>query len=336
MQEYHSLESQLPLHFHSSIFVRIDENRPYLLRVLITAPTKTPYDSGCFIFDIYCPLSYPSDPPKVNLMTTGGGSVRFNPNLYEDGYVCLSLLGTWDGTGSERWGPESTIFQVLLSIQSAILGSEFPYFNEPGVEEEWGTSDGLENARTSENGGYEYLRKESIRLAIIGQLKNPMEEFKEVIDLHFYLKIKHILTVTKQWTQEASTSDTEDYYYEILTRRKKLILELIKLASNESVCSKIENYFTVYNHAVLELLESNKISIEEELSFVKSNSPEYFLPQEEVTNQNTNPFDCTQPNDNKQINLTELIEGNQNNLTQPIEGNQNNLTEPIEGQQNDY
>jgi hypothetical protein len=33
-------------------------------------------------FDIFCPLSYPSVPPKVNLQTTGGGRVRFNPNLY--------------------------------------------------------------------------------------------------------------------------------------------------------------------------------------------------------------------------------------------------------------
>ena len=30
---------------------------------------------------------------QVNLQTTGGGSVRFNPNLYNCGKVCLSLLG---------------------------------------------------------------------------------------------------------------------------------------------------------------------------------------------------------------------------------------------------
>lgn len=31
---------------------------------------------------------------KVNLQTTGNGTVRFNPNLYNCGKVCLSLLGT--------------------------------------------------------------------------------------------------------------------------------------------------------------------------------------------------------------------------------------------------
>jgi len=29
------------------------------------------------------------------LMTTGGGTCRFNPNFYANGKVCLSILGTW-------------------------------------------------------------------------------------------------------------------------------------------------------------------------------------------------------------------------------------------------
>ena len=33
----------------------------------------------------------------MHLRTTGGGTVRFNPNLYNSGKVCLSLLGTWPG-----------------------------------------------------------------------------------------------------------------------------------------------------------------------------------------------------------------------------------------------
>lgn len=31
----------------------------------------------------------------MKLSTTGHGKVRFNPNLYNCGKVCLSLLGTW-------------------------------------------------------------------------------------------------------------------------------------------------------------------------------------------------------------------------------------------------
>lgn len=38
---------------------------------------------------MYFPQDYPNSPPLVNLETTGGHSVRFNPNLYNDGKVSL-------------------------------------------------------------------------------------------------------------------------------------------------------------------------------------------------------------------------------------------------------
>lgn len=38
----------------------------------------------------------------------GGGSVRFNPNLYACGKVCLSLLGTWSGARGETWDASSS------------------------------------------------------------------------------------------------------------------------------------------------------------------------------------------------------------------------------------
>lgn len=75
-------------------------------------------------------MDYPTNPPKVKLLTTGGGTVRFNPNLYRNGKVCLSILGTWSGPG---WTPVQTLASVLLSIQS--LMNEKPYTNEPGFEQ---------------------------------------------------------------------------------------------------------------------------------------------------------------------------------------------------------
>jgi baculoviral IAP repeat-containing protein 6 len=130
-REMSSLSSSLPLQFASSIFVRVDESRPDVLKALIIGPDDTPYANGCFVFDIFIPLQYPQVPPKVNIVTTAGGRVRFNPNLYRGGKVCLSLLGTWQGPGWDS--KHSTILQVLLSIQSLIL-VEQPYFNEPGFE----------------------------------------------------------------------------------------------------------------------------------------------------------------------------------------------------------
>jgi len=91
---------------------------------------STPYSGGVFMFDIYIPNDYPQSPPRVQFLTTGGGSVKFGPNLYNNGKVCLSLLGTWSGPS---WnGSYSSLHQVLVSIQSFILGEEHPYTLEPG------------------------------------------------------------------------------------------------------------------------------------------------------------------------------------------------------------
>jgi ubiquitin-protein ligase len=57
------------------------------MRAIITGPCGTPYESGLFMFDILFPLDYPQVPPKVKFLTTGQGTVRFNPNLYADGKV---------------------------------------------------------------------------------------------------------------------------------------------------------------------------------------------------------------------------------------------------------
>ena len=69
--------------------------------------------------------------------------MRFNPNLYNNGKVCLSLLGTWAGGAGESWNADtSTFLQVLVSIQSLILVPN-PYFNEPGYERDIGTKSGM-------------------------------------------------------------------------------------------------------------------------------------------------------------------------------------------------
>ena len=91
------------------------------------------------------PGDYPNSPPKMKIVTTGGGRHRFNPNLYADGKVCLSLLGTWQG---EPWDPKvSSLNQVFMSIYALIFVEE-PWFNEPGYQGQRGTPQGdLKNKR---------------------------------------------------------------------------------------------------------------------------------------------------------------------------------------------
>jgi hypothetical protein len=99
------------------------------------------------------PDQYPIVPPRVTLKTTGGGKVRFNPNLYACGKVCLSILGTWEGPS---WSPVQNTGSVLLSIQS--LMNSTPYFNEPGFE----------NKPAHESRTYNHnVRHETIRVAVL-------------------------------------------------------------------------------------------------------------------------------------------------------------------------
>jgi baculoviral IAP repeat-containing protein 6 len=106
-----------------------DEHPNYLVALLCPINDDCPYFAGSFLFHIKVPSRYPQMPPSVVLVTTGDGTVRFNPNLYNCGKVCLSLLGTWSG---EPWNPkESNLTQVLKSILYLIFVEE-PYYNEPG------------------------------------------------------------------------------------------------------------------------------------------------------------------------------------------------------------
>ena len=91
-----------------------------LFTVLIIGPEDTPYEDGVFVFDIKLPPNYPAIPPSVFFvsMTT----TPLNPNLYVDGNVCTSLLGTWPGKDSESWTEKSNMLQVLLSIQGSYPG----------------------------------------------------------------------------------------------------------------------------------------------------------------------------------------------------------------------
>ncbi|KAG2356527.1 hypothetical protein BDR07DRAFT_1463987 [Suillus spraguei] len=128
-------------------------------------------------------------------MTTNGGKYRFNLNLYADGKVCLSLLGTWSGPG---WvSGKSTLLQVcapllslgicahtlqvLISIQSMIPCEE-PYLNEPG----WANDGGTPQSRQCEwlNSMISTIPdflldsfnvwRMVVKTAMLGNLKNPL------------------------------------------------------------------------------------------------------------------------------------------------------------------
>ena len=194
-KQYDIISRSLPLTSESAIFFRRDPDNISLFKFLVIPNEDTPYKFGCFVFDVFLPQNYPNGPPIVNHTTSRKNNFRFNPNLYSDGKVCLSILGTWSGQSqSERWippnadGSGSTLYQVIMSIYSMVF-SEEPWFNEPGREKN------IMNAGTNSQ-AIEYnkeIRDATIKYAIINQLKYPEEGFEDVIKTHFVLKKDNII-----------------------------------------------------------------------------------------------------------------------------------------------
>lgn len=110
------------------IFYEFDEANMMLGKAMIVGPEETPYEGCLLCFDIRYPYDYPFSSPKVSIITSDGVT-RFHPNLYVEGKVCLSILGTWRGPS---WAPVMTISTVLNTIQSLLEAN--PIVNEPGHE----------------------------------------------------------------------------------------------------------------------------------------------------------------------------------------------------------
>lgn len=110
----------------SGIFCEFSEDNIYYVKIMIVGTSNTPYEKGYYLFELVFPPNYPFGPPKVTYCTQGD-NIRFNPNLYINGKVCVSILNTWDGPG---WTAACSLNAVLLSLQS--LMNENPIQNEPG------------------------------------------------------------------------------------------------------------------------------------------------------------------------------------------------------------
>ena len=114
-----------PLSEHG-IYYKHDEEDMLKGYALIVGPEDTPYFAGYYLFEILYPTNYPYSPPTVKYCTNNG-IVRFNPNLYINGKVCISILNTWRG---EQWTSCQTVSTILLSLSTLLCKS--PLMNEPG------------------------------------------------------------------------------------------------------------------------------------------------------------------------------------------------------------
>ncbi|KAH7963295.1 ubiquitin-conjugating enzyme E2 Z [Rhipicephalus sanguineus] len=147
----------------AGLFITPEEEDVTKMHALVVGPSGTPYEGGFFQFYMKFPPTYPISPPRVRIMTTDAGRVRFNPNLYACGKVCLSILGTWTGP---PWSPAQGLESVLISVQS--LMNEKPYHNEPGFTNELVPGDA--------DRYNEFIRHETIRVAVCDQVEAALKQ----------------------------------------------------------------------------------------------------------------------------------------------------------------
>lgn len=160
--------------------------------ILIIGPLNTPYAHGFYFFEINFSNDYPFTPPKV-IFNTNDGFTRFNPNLYINGKVCLSILNTWRG---EQWTSCQTLRSILLTLVS-ILNNE-PLTNEPGITRTHKDFDNYNKIITYKNLSfslYKQLFKKKIP-HVFNVFLNDMEEYynknsKEIIDIITNLNINY-------------------------------------------------------------------------------------------------------------------------------------------------
>ncbi|XP_046393356.1 ubiquitin-conjugating enzyme E2 Z-like isoform X2 [Ischnura elegans] len=221
------------------LFVVPDNDDMTIIHALITGPFDTPYEGGFFYFFIRVPPDYPLRPPRVKLMTTGAGTVRFNPNLYKCGKICLSILGTFAGP---CWSPAQSLSSVLISIQS--LMNEKPYHNEPGFERERCPGD---ISRYND-----IIQHETIRVAVLGMLENdtllhipnPLVDFMEKYFLEFYDSYESIIKKKMQLHGHPMQDPFGEkrgvfMYKDLLVRLQSLRLTIMeKIAAKKEILRK--------------------------------------------------------------------------------------------------
>jgi ubiquitin-protein ligase len=165
---------------------------------LIIGPTDTPYQDGFYFFEFIFPIDYPHQPPVLRFLSNGD-HIRFNPNLYRSGKVCISMLNTWSG---EQWTSCQSISSILLTLCTIL--NDRPLLNEPGINS-WDKQIETYNTIIS------YKNIEVCILKMLGNIETgvaPYSRFKETCWSHFTKHRDRILTKIDSVVEDASKSNS--------------------------------------------------------------------------------------------------------------------------------
>lgn len=80
--------------------------------VYLTAPDDSVYCHKLLKLEFEIPDTYPMVPPKIKFIQHQG--LRIHPNLYVEGKLCLSILGTWPGEPVRTVSPHTPGLSMLF------------------------------------------------------------------------------------------------------------------------------------------------------------------------------------------------------------------------------
>ena len=202
----------------ANVYIWYDESNIYTIYVLMIGTAGTPYEGGFYFFKIIFTEEYPIKPPTATFYSTDG-DIRFNPNLYTDGRVCLSLLNTWQGP---QWTPANSLTSILVSLQAMVL-NEDPLINEPGYESS--------PAKTLEKYNA-VIRHENFRFAVnklLDKVPPGFEYFYDIMENYFVVNFRKYMYIVNKLRKKEDNKTIESPVYgmKIVTNYTKIYNDLV-------------------------------------------------------------------------------------------------------------
>jgi ubiquitin-protein ligase len=186
---------------------------------LIFGPEDTPYEGGAYIFSVKFPKNYPFEPPEFKTLVQDG-CTRFNPNMYRDGKVCLSLLNTWNI--GDKWSSCQTLSAILLSIQTAVLCKN-PLTREPSKENYGNSEESIIYDRM--------ILHANLQTAVIGMIKNTPDfavPFYDEISSYFNKKRERLVDLAVSMIEYDNVTEKMDFFRMTMTYKFSTLGDIIQ------------------------------------------------------------------------------------------------------------
>ena len=104
MSDFRKLKKEQPV----GVYASPTQDDIMAWHAVIIGPEGTAWAGGTFRLALKFNEEYPAKPPNVKFITK-----MFHPNIYENGDICLDILG-------KKWSPIYDVMAILVSLQSLL------------------------------------------------------------------------------------------------------------------------------------------------------------------------------------------------------------------------